>query len=96
MTRIVHFKYAGSREAAYQTLLSTLKEMEGSEIMVTEENYIYSEFTSSFWRFVDDVEFYFPEMEGVIHFRSASRIGYYDYDVNRERIEKVRELAGFQ
>jgi uncharacterized protein (DUF1499 family) len=41
--------------------------------------------------FVDDVEFYFPD-EPIIHVKSASRIGYSDFGVNRERVEKIREL----
>lgn len=46
------------------------------------------------FRFVDDVEFYFPETtskEIIIHVRSASRIGYSDFGVNRKRIEDIRK-----
>ena len=55
------------------------------------ENYIYAEFTTAIMRYVDDVEFYFPD-EKVIHIRSASRIGYSDMGLNRKRIEKIRQL----
>ena len=47
------------------------------------------EVTSKIFGFVDDVEFYLNE-PGVIHFRSASRIGYSDLGVNRERMETIR------
>ena len=43
--------------------------------------------------FVDDVEFYFPESsinQTTIHVRSASRLGYSDFNVNRERVESLR------
>jgi len=41
--------------------------------------------------FVDDLEFYFSK-ENVIQVRSASRLGYSDFGVNRKRVEKLREL----
>lgn len=75
-------------------ILTVLKEMPNSTITATETNYIRAEFTSNIFRFVDDVEFYFPDSkttETTVHFRSASRIGYSDFGVNRERIQKVRD-----
>ena len=51
--------------------------------------FIHVEFTSNIFRFIGDVEFYLTE-QGVIHFRSASRIGYSDLGVNRRRIEMIR------
>jgi uncharacterized protein (DUF1499 family) len=41
--------------------------------------------------FVDDVEFRIDEAAGVIHVRSASRAGYWDFGVNRRRVEAIRE-----
>jgi uncharacterized protein (DUF1499 family) len=44
--------------------------------------------------FVDDVEFRIDEAAGVIHVRSASRKGYWDFGVNRRRVEAIREAIG--
>jgi len=55
------------------------------------ENFLHVEFTSKIFRFVDDVEFYF-NAPGIIHFRSASRIGHSDMGVNRHRMEEIRHL----
>jgi uncharacterized protein (DUF1499 family) len=41
--------------------------------------------------FVDDVEFRIDEAAGVIHVRSASRAGYWDFGVNRRRVEAIRD-----
>ena len=41
-------------------------------------------------RFTDDVEFSLDEAAGVIHVRSASRLGYGDRGVNRARVEAIR------
>jgi len=41
---------------------------------------------------VDDVEFYFPGGAGSrVEYRSASRLGQSDGDVNRKRIKALRE-----
>ena len=46
-------------------------------------------------KFVDDAEFWFDPASGVVHVRSASRVGRKDFGVNRARIEAVRQaLAG--
>jgi uncharacterized protein (DUF1499 family) len=41
-------------------------------------------------RFVDDAEFWFDPVAGVIQVRSASRVGRGDLGVNRARIESIR------
>ena len=44
------------------------------------------------WQLVDDVEFLFsPGKKSTVEYRSASRKGNFDFDVNRKRI-KVRNL----
>ena len=48
-----------------------------------------AEFTSSTFKFVDDLEFRLAE-EGV-HVRSASRVGYSDRGVNLVRVETLRQ-----
>lgn len=39
-------------------------------------------------QFVDDVEFWFPPgKKSIVEYRSASRVGNYDFDINRKRIK---------
>ncbi len=74
-------------------ILKILNEIKRSETKVIENDYIRAEFTSMVFRFVDDVEFYFPATESketLIHVRSASRVGHSDFGVNRKRIEEIR------
>ena len=87
-------RYTGSQEDARVRLLQILDSQRRAKILVAQENYIRAEFTSALFRFVDDVEFYFPKEksgESVIHIRSASRIGYSDLGANRKRIERIRK-----
>jgi len=53
-------------------------------------DYLRAEFRSRWLGFVDDVEFLLDPAAGLIHVRSASRLGYSDLGVNRERIEHLR------
>jgi len=87
----IHF--TGTKQEAKGLLLQILESEKQAKILIAQENYIRVEFTSTLFRFVDDVEFYFPKRqagETVIHIRSASRVGYSDLGANRKRIERIR------
>ncbi len=60
-----------------------------AKIIIQKENYLYAQYTSKFFQFIDDVEFLLTKNE-IIHFRSASRIGKKDLGINRQRLEKIR------
>ena len=64
-----------------------------TKLVEEDEVYLHFEFTSKLLRFVDDVEFVFDDESKTIQFRSASRIGYGDYGVNRDRMEQIRALT---
>ena len=86
-------RYTGTHKEARARLYQILDSFKRTKILTAQENYIRVETTSALFRFVDDMEFYFPEEqtdETVIHIRSASRIGSFDFGVNRKRIERIR------
>jgi uncharacterized protein (DUF1499 family) len=56
-----------------------------------EEYYLHAIFRSSIFKFPDDVEFFYDQKNNLIHFRSASRIGYSDLGVNRSRMSQIKE-----
>ena len=92
---VAPFTYDGSREEAFDRLKQAVSGLKRTQIVEEREDYLRIECTSALFRFVDDVEFYFPE-ENVIHVRSASRLGYSDLGVNRKRVEKIRQLFNQQ
>ncbi len=93
--RVEPLRYKGTRAEAKERVVAVLRSMKRVKIVVDEPAYVQAECTSALVRFIDDVEFLFSESEHVIHVRSASRVGYYDFGVNRDRIEHIRkELAG--
>jgi uncharacterized protein (DUF1499 family) len=64
--------------------------MTDSTVIRAEGNYLYAEYRTRLMRFVDDVEFVHDAKAGVIHVRSASRLGRRDFGVNRARVEALR------
>jgi uncharacterized protein (DUF1499 family) len=78
-------------------ILKVLDEFSRVKVTETQANYIHAEFTSLIFRFVDDVEFYFPKSESDVvrvDIRSSSRIGRSDLGVNRKRMEAIRKKIG--
>ena len=67
-----------------------INSMRGSIIITQDVLYWHAEFTTQLLRFIDDVEFYFDGSQSLIHVRSASRQGYWDFGVNRRRVETIR------
>ena len=71
--------------------LAQLVDDTGGTVQKTDDNYVWATYTSSIFRFVDDVEFHYTADDGVIHIRSASRIGYSDLGANRRRVLEMHE-----
>ena len=82
--------YTSSLEIAKERLNQVILSMVDTRIITQNKVYWHVEFTTRWLRFIDDVEFYFPESEALIHLRSASRSGYWDLGVNRKRVEEIR------
>ena len=83
-------KYKGSLKDAKKFLILAIKSYGISRIQSDQNHFVHVEYISELFGFVDDVEFYFSK-PGVIDFRSASRIGYSDLGVNRNRMEAIRK-----
>ncbi len=92
--RIEPIQYKGERTAAHERLLNVIESMPRTTVRTAEPRYIHAEFRSFLFRFVDDVEFLFDEDRLLIHVRSASRVGYSDFGVNRKRVETIRRKFG--
>ena len=71
--------------------MRVINEMPRTKIVAQTGDYLYVEFTSLIFRFVDDVEFLVDHAENVIHFRSASRVGYSDLGANKKRMLNIKE-----
>ena len=63
-----------------------------NKILEQTDDYIHFLFITGLFKFKDDIEFYFNDLDKIIHFRSQSRIGGYDWGTNRRRMESIRKL----
>ena len=82
--------YDTDLDTARETLLKILTVVPRTQVVEKKDNYILAQSESRLMGFVDDLEFYFPQDENVIHLRSASRLGESDLGVNRRRLEQIR------
>ena len=91
---IAPLSYSSSPARAMEALVSIIKSTPRTRIISRTNDYLYAEYESALMGFVDDVEFWFEPDAKVIHLRSASRLGYSDFGVNRARIEDIRRKFG--
>ncbi|XP_062090503.1 uncharacterized protein LOC133796841 [Humulus lupulus] len=89
-------KFPVSREVAMEELLEVIKSTKPDKftpmVLEKKDDYVRVEYQSPILGFVDDVEFWFPPgKDSIVEYRSASRLGSFDFDVNRKRIKALRQ-----
>jgi len=87
---IAPFKITGEAENAWAALKQALVGQSRTVITEETEDTLHAQATSLVFRFVDDIDAILDADAGLIHIRSASRVGYSDLGVNRKRMEKLR------
>jgi uncharacterized protein (DUF1499 family) len=83
--------YIKSGKESMDRLVAIVRDMKRATIVTATSSYLHVEFRSALFRFVDDVEFVLDDSARLIHFRSASRTGYYDFGVNRRRMQEISD-----
>src|SRR5882672_10778056 len=73
-------------------LREAVESMPRARVIAADGQYLYAEFRTPLMRYVDDVELYYDQRAGLVHVRSASRLGRRDFGVNRRRMEELRAL----
>ena len=91
---IAPLKASGDGTTEMKRIADALLAMPRTVIVQQEPTYIYAQSTTALLKFTDDVEFVLDAAKGIIHVRSASRLGQKDFGVNRARIEAVRSALG--
>ncbi len=89
--RIEPLPFAGGAEAAMDHLEALIAEQSGAQIENRQPLSLHATFRSKILRFVDDLHAVADPETSVIHWRSASRTGYWDFGANQRRIESLRE-----
>jgi len=76
---------------AWEQVKQTIPALARTQIVLETPNYIHAECRSAVFGFIDDLELQLQGEQQQIAVRSAARLGYYDFGVNRARIEELRQ-----
>ena len=72
--------------------LKNIIQAQGGKISTARENYFAATFSSALFGFIDDLEIRIDIENGVIHLRSASRVGTSDLGANSRRVDMIKKL----
>ncbi len=91
--RVAPFTLAIPAADAWKVMREAVSALPRTRIVRRTEDYIHAECHSALFGFVDDLELHLRAKKaehGIVAVRSASRIGYSDFGVNRARVEQLR------
>lgn len=90
--RVAPWPFKADREKTMAAIVAAVNGYGGVEVVKQETDYLYVVFITDLMKFRDDAEFYLDSDARQVHFRSASRAGYSDAGLNRQRHEKLTTL----
>ncbi len=88
--RVAPLAFRGDAARAWACLAEAISATQRATVVSRSAAYLHAEFASRGLGFVDDGEFALDAAAGVIHVKSAARLGVRDFGVNRARIEALR------
>lgn len=88
--RVPPFQLGEAPASAWQAAREQVSRLPRTRIVNETADYLHAECRSAVFGFVDDLELHLRPGEGVIAVRSAARLGYSDFGVNRRRVELLR------
>lgn len=86
------FEVISSPRQSIEYIKDAVYTLKGARLIKEEPLSLTYEFTSTFFRFKDVVSFCYSQENNVIECNSRSLFGYYDFGVNRKRLERIRSL----
>lgn len=89
--RVEPFKLNKDPKISWSIVKKTVALLPRTKVVLADNSDIHAECRSMIFRFVDDLTLHLTPSNGIIHIRSASRIGYSDLGVNRRRVENLRK-----
>ena len=82
--------FDGDPATAWSAARDAVLSLPRTKIVSEIDGYLHAECRSAVFGFVDDLELHLRPEDGIIAVRSASRLGYSDWGVNRQRVEELR------
>lgn len=87
---VAPYELVSGGAGAWNSVRSVVTSLPRTRIVAETGKYIHAECRSRIFGFVDDLELALSDTDSVVAVRSASRVGYSDFGVNRKRIERLR------
>lgn len=72
-----------------ELIAAVMDSQKAFRVIFREAQYVQATHTSSLFRFVDDIAFYYDAAAQKLHVYSASRVGHSDLGANRKRVENI-------
>ncbi|MES1924354.1 hypothetical protein T31B1_03485 [Salinisphaera sp. T31B1] len=84
------YAFAGTADGARRALLTAIDKHNNATVERADRRFVHATFRSTLG-FVDDATFLIQPHDHIIDVKSSSRVGYYDFGVNRRRVETLRD-----
>lgn len=88
--KVEPLRFETSGDQAWRRVRQTIVSLPRAHVVEDTAGYMRVEWRSAVMNFVDDVELVLDDANKTIHIRSASRTGYWDFGVNKKRVEQIR------
>lgn len=85
-------EYQKSNNDVIKRIAAVISVQKGTMIRTQDTHYLHATYKTALLGYMDDLELLLDNSSGILHIRSASRIGRSDFGVNRKRIEALRAL----
>jgi uncharacterized protein (DUF1499 family) len=85
-------EFSGDPADAWRAARAAVTALPRTPIVYEANGYLHAESRSALFRYVDDLELQLRAEGRTIAIRSASRVGFSDMGVNRDRVERLRSL----
>ncbi|MCB0391058.1 MAG: DUF1499 domain-containing protein [Bdellovibrionales bacterium] len=82
---------SNKKTKVFEVVKNILSNWNGIQLVEEHGEYLHYEVKSKWFGFTDDLEIFWAKDVGLLHFKSASRLGYYDLGVNRKRVENLKK-----
>ena len=88
--RVAPFRLKGDADKAWEGIVKQVAALPQTRVIASDSRYLHAECASRLFGFIDDLEFRRDD-DSSIAIRSAARTGYWDFGVNRRRLEALEK-----